>query len=276
MADWPPEAWKGKLLTSASPLQVLPDLAVAIGLNESLMLQQLHYWTLRDGSDDGWIEKTIHEWAAVFPFWHRDTIKRTGTSLRERKLVEVDQRNGRRNSYRLRYDELEKIAGGQFAPTVRGQNAPINGADCTHQEGKMHPRTNKEQRKRQRKTKPRRGAPGADEAPLSHLLADLIAANDPDGQRPTVSRRWAEAEDRLQRLDGRSPAQIEVVIRWVQADEFWRSNVLSLPKLREKYPALVQKATQEAPHRNGKPASRTDDDVRRLLEAQKRLKEEGR
>lgn len=255
---------------------MLPDLASVVGLNESLMLQQLHYWTLRDGGDEGWIEKTLSEWEEVFPFWHRDTIKRTGASLRERELVEVQQRNGRRNSYRLSYDKLGTIAGGQFAPSGWVQSAPINGADCTDQEGNLHPRTNKEQRKRQRKDRPGRGAPGAGQAPLSHLLADLIAANDPDGKRPNVTKRWGEAEDRLQRLDGRAPAQIEVVIRWVQADEFWRSNVLSMPKLREKYDALVQKATTESPERGGKPAARADADIQELREARERLEREGR
>lgn len=263
-------------MTNASPLQVLPDLAVAVGLNESLMLQQLHYWTRNGGDGDGWIARTIDEWAACFPFWHRDTIKRVGAKLRERELVEVAQRNGRTNSYRLRYDKLEKIAGGQFAPIEGVQSAPPDGAGCTDDGGNLHPRTNKGTKRPKRKAKPRRGAPGSDEAPLSHLLADLIAANDPDGSRPTVSKRWAEAEDRLQRLDGRSAQQIEVVIRWVQADEFWRSNVLSMHKLREKYPALVQKALSERPQRGGKAASKADADVKRLLELQRQLKEEGR
>ena len=35
------------LLISEPPLQVLPSLAVKIGLNEAIVLQQIHYWLLK-------------------------------------------------------------------------------------------------------------------------------------------------------------------------------------------------------------------------------------
>ena len=33
-----------RLLINENPLQVLPTLAVKIGLNEAMILQQMHYW----------------------------------------------------------------------------------------------------------------------------------------------------------------------------------------------------------------------------------------
>lgn len=116
-------------MTEAQPLQVLPDLAVAIGFNESLVLQQVHYWTRKSDDDEGWIYNTLGEWREQFPFWSEDTIKRTFRSLREADLVEVAQRRGsdRTNSYRLNYAALEAVAGGQFAP--------INRAAASLQEG---------------------------------------------------------------------------------------------------------------------------------------------
>ena len=41
--------------------------------------------------------------------------------------------------------------------------------------------------------------------------------------------------DRLIRLDERTPEQVENAIRWSQRDDFWKSNILSPKKLREKY-----------------------------------------
>ena len=35
-----------KLLINERPIMILPTLAVKIGLNESIMLQQVHYWLL--------------------------------------------------------------------------------------------------------------------------------------------------------------------------------------------------------------------------------------
>jgi hypothetical protein len=44
--------------------------------------------------------------------------------------------------------------------------------------------------------------------------------------------------------DGRSEAAVERIIRWSQADEFWRSNILSAPKLREQFTQLALKASR--------------------------------
>ena len=38
------------LLISEPPLQVLPSLAVKIGLNEAIILQQVHYWLLKSNN----------------------------------------------------------------------------------------------------------------------------------------------------------------------------------------------------------------------------------
>ena len=47
--------------------------------------------------------------------------------------------------------------------------------------------------------------------------------------------------------DHRTAEQIAYLIRWTQEDEFWRSNVQSMPKLREKFDQLRLKA--QAPGR---------------------------
>jgi hypothetical protein len=84
------------------------------------------------------------------------------------------------------------------------------------------------------------------DAELSHLLADLVAANDPDGKRPTVSKEWAVEEDRMLRLDERKPAEARRLIEWTQASSFWRKNVRSMPKFREQYGQLYLAAVEEA------------------------------
>jgi 5-bromo-4-chloroindolyl phosphate hydrolysis protein len=43
------------------------------------------------------------------------------------------------------------------------------------------------------------------------------------------------------RIDKRTPDEIEAVIRFCQADDFWCSNILSTKKLREKFTALLAK-----------------------------------
>lgn len=78
---------------------------------------------------------------------------------------------------------------------------------------------------------------------LSRLLFDLIRGHDPGAKEPDL-QRWAVHVDRLIRLDGRSPADIEAVIRWCQADHFWHSVILSPEKLRAKFGGLVLKSKE--------------------------------
>lgn len=78
------------LLINEPPLQVLPSLAVKVGLNEAIVLQQVHYWTERSKVEiEGhlWVYNTIQQWREQFPFWSDDTIGRALKSLRESGLV---------------------------------------------------------------------------------------------------------------------------------------------------------------------------------------------
>lgn len=80
-----------KLLINEQPLQVLPSLAQKIGLNEAIVLQQIHE-LLSDGEykRDGysWVRRTYEQWQENhFPFWSVDTVKRTILSLEQKHLV---------------------------------------------------------------------------------------------------------------------------------------------------------------------------------------------
>jgi hypothetical protein len=80
---------------------------------------------------------------------------------------------------------------------------------------------------------------------LSKLLLTEIRKNDgnflasnPDAEAPSL-QRWALQIDRLIRLDHRPPEEIRQVIVFAQTSSFWRSNILSGQKLREKYTTLL-------------------------------------
>lgn len=50
---------------------------------------------------------------------------------------------------------------------------------------------------------------------------------------------WSADVDKLHRLDGIAWPDIEAVIMWATADDFWAPNILSGTKLRDKYDQLV-------------------------------------
>ncbi len=97
-------------LISEAPLLVLPSLATAVGLNEAIVLQQLH-WRSRIGQD-GWWRANGLELRDEFPWWSEPTIRRTIASLRGAGLVEVQQAGtDRTNQYRIEYEALRKRVG---------------------------------------------------------------------------------------------------------------------------------------------------------------------
>lgn len=75
---------------------------------------------------------------------------------------------------------------------------------------------------------------------LCTLLADLIEAN--GSKRPTITAKWRTDARLLLDKDQRPPAEADWLLRWCQADPFWKSNVLSMPTFREKYDQLRLKA----------------------------------
>lgn len=81
---------------------------------------------------------------------------------------------------------------------------------------------------------------------LALYLEDCIRFNEPKFPQSEQQRqRWAKDIDRMLRIDKIDPDEAAAVIAWSQKDSFWRSNILSGKKLREKYPQLLMKMNQK-------------------------------
>lgn len=109
-----------KLLFNEQPLVVDKQLAKLIGLNEAMVLQQIHYWIeinkkVRNNyrEDKYWTYNTIQEWQNEFPFWSYDTVKRTLAKLRKQGILITGNFNklkiDRTIWYTINYDVLEKL-----------------------------------------------------------------------------------------------------------------------------------------------------------------------
>ena len=84
-----------RLLINEEPLQLLPGLAVAIGLNEAIVIQQVHYW-LKNNQKNGinyhdgryWTYNSIEKWQSDnFPFWSVMTVRRIFNALEAKRLL---------------------------------------------------------------------------------------------------------------------------------------------------------------------------------------------
>src|SRR5690606_5241626 len=128
------------LLINEQPLVVLPSLAEKIGLNEAIMLQQIHFWLTRKPHEkDGrqWIYNTYAEWATQFPFWSESTIKRTIRSLEKKGLIITGNYNrvkiDKTKWYTIDYEKLERMT------SPSGQNDLSSGSKWSHGTGQNDP-----------------------------------------------------------------------------------------------------------------------------------------
>ncbi len=108
------------ILFKEHPLVVNVELATRIGLNESIILQQVHYWLelnrkAKRNYKDGfyWTFNTFEEWQKQFPFWSLSTIKRTFGHLEGLGILVVGNYNklkiDRTKWYRIDHEALETL-----------------------------------------------------------------------------------------------------------------------------------------------------------------------
>lgn len=81
---------------------------------------------------------------------------------------------------------------------------------------------------------------------LTHYLIDLMKQNNPNVKIPASLDKWYDAMDKLERIDKYEYPQIRAVITWCQNDSFWRANILSATKLREKFGTLIMQMQRPA------------------------------
>jgi DnaD/phage-associated family protein len=112
-----------KLLLDDEPLVILPSLAASVGLNESIILQQLHYWLERSNhvyEGHKWVYNTYEEWQEQFPFWSVSTIRRIISKLEEKGLIIVGNFNkskiDKTKWYRIDYEKMNALSKPKEAP----------------------------------------------------------------------------------------------------------------------------------------------------------------
>jgi hypothetical protein len=101
------------LLFDEPPLVVSPTLACAIGLQEAIVLQQMHYWLSHSKfvhDDRHWVYNTYEDWAKQFPFWKPETIRKIIAKLRGDGLIDIaklsDNPWDKTNYYAINYAVL--------------------------------------------------------------------------------------------------------------------------------------------------------------------------
>jgi len=139
----------------SQPLVIDPEVAQKIGLNESIIVRQLHYWlktnekTKRNFYENQvWCYNTIREWKQNnFNFWSESTIKRIFQNLKKINLIKTikNPKNkwDKTNWYTINYNEYALL----FEPKNKA-NSELNDefklnqsseSNCTNQEAQNEP-----------------------------------------------------------------------------------------------------------------------------------------
>lgn len=137
---------ESRLLYDERPLVVIPELAVVVGLNNAIALQQVHYWVrINQRADKNfrvgyyWTYNTYEAWREQFPFWSISTIKRIFMELEADGLIVTGSYNrlpiDRTKWYRINYDRLGECVkliqwSGQV-DTLDGSKRPIGRLNLT-------------------------------------------------------------------------------------------------------------------------------------------------
>lgn len=125
-----------KYLIQEHPIMVLPSLATQVGLNEAIVLQQVHYWLEHNRRDKKkevylngkwWTYGSYPQWREKnFPWWSESTVKRAFLELEKLGLLisrQIDNDRDRSKWYTIDYKALNKLSSVNDAP---GQNEPMD------------------------------------------------------------------------------------------------------------------------------------------------------
>jgi predicted transcriptional regulator len=113
-------------------------------------------------------------------------------------------------------------------------------------------------------------SPESVELRASKYLFEKMCENNPNAKVPDF-QKWADYIRLMIEQDKRDPKLIAKVIEFSQKDDFWKANILSTKKLREKYEQLYLKMNSQVPQNNKKSEL---DKMKNVYEMAKKLDEE--
>lgn len=124
------EKLHSKYLLDEHPIMFHSSLAVAIGLNEAILLQKINLWLNckpHDANGRSWIYNTYKSWQEQLPFFSESTVKRTLKSLEDKGIIITGNYNklkmDRTKWYSINYEKLDKLVDNLNLPL--GQNDQI-------------------------------------------------------------------------------------------------------------------------------------------------------
>lgn len=238
-------AWCARELTDGHiPSELIDEIGGA--KQEITDLTEAGLW---DPVHDGWV---FHDWSDYQP--SREEVLGDRQRNADRQQAFRDRRREARNASLDRY--VTRDADVSHAVSNGERNALVTPSVTVPRPDPSRPvptleilSPGSEAQKRPTNGSEKTEPPRADVTTLCTKLADLIEGN--GAKRPTVTGGWKREARLLLDSDRRPLAEALRVMAWCQSDEFWKTNVLSMPTFRAKYDQLKLKARLGTQHSRG-------------------------
>ena len=169
----------------------------------------------------------------------RSGLDSARNGLKQRGLIEYRPgRAGKPGEYRM----VSLLC--NISDTAEDTSAACGQANVGHDSGPLYNKVADKQKQKESVPPPAEPkqtplfAEDSEEMRLSRLLFDKMRENNPKCREPNW-QAWAKVFDLILRVDKRDPRDVADMIRFCQWDNFWRQNILSPGKLREKYDQLT-------------------------------------
>lgn len=253
----------GKLLIDDQPLQVLPSLAESIGLNESLVLQQIHWLLSRSKkkiSGKYWVFNTYEEWRDKhFRFFSLSTVRRTIKNLEDLGLItsttefnkmKVDKTKW----YTINYEELDNLqittnkndspsAQNEQSSCSKWADTSVQNEQTNNQEIPQETPTkdiSSSEKDFQPRAKAKKNVFSDDDLKAAEWIFHLIRKLNPSFKEPKFES-WANDIRLMRERDNHTHKDICELFQWANQDRFWSVNILSPATLRAKWDQLSMK-----------------------------------
>lgn len=219
-------------------------------MHTAALLNQIIFWSDKSKRNDGFFYKTYTEWESEVHLSEYQ-VRRSAKVLEKLGFIEMKLKRANGSPtlhYKLNFSKLsDSIL--EFIKNRNGRNLS-NETEETQETLTVDYTVDYTVKK---KTTRNSAKAKYDEASPYYLLAKELFArikrNNDEAKEPNY-QAWSDEFRKLVELDGKSVPNVKLVIEWCQQDSFWKANILSAKKLRDKYDQLKVQSGKFATNAN--------------------------
>ena len=201
------------------------------------LLNQMIFWSDKTKRRDGFFYKTYKEWEEE-TFLSEYQVRRASNSLKELGFLETKLKKANGSPtlhYKLDMDALSESIVKKLKN--RNQTNLRNDTEVSQESLTVDDTVNDNSRKESPDSAKAKYDDDSPYLKLAEYLYKRVKENNSKAPIPNF-QNWADDIRKLVELDDNTVDEVKDVIDWCQGNDFWKNNIMSASKLREKFPKL--------------------------------------